>query len=425
MLVPGVLEQSSREMRNLNLDVLFLSAQYIDSGGKVVHSQILPDRLLVPDQAVPMLLNGTIGTAPWAKVFRRSFITAAGCQFAPFIYHQDNFFVLDAVANARRIASSSTLGYLSELTENSSLRPKARRYLHIHSVCKTLKYVEEIGTRHGLSPTDLAYFASWHYDNILMPSIKAFLDATGKVAITESDYEVFNERGAALGLFLGYAKAMQKAGRSSATWNPMRHLLPYAPKQEDRPLCSVIVAVYNQEANIARCLESILEQSLRSFEIVIVNDASTDHTLEICERFAESDARIKIFSLPANTGGCGAPRSYGIQMAAGAFITFVDSDDHVSRDFLLHGCASLIRHPDADIYQAATLLKDGNWRKILCSYDSFREFPGLEFFIAYMQGKHVYWNAQAKLYRTDFIRESKCYMPDYLFEDNVFLEGFK
>lgn len=94
-------------------------------------------------------------------------------------------------------------------------------------------------------------------------------------------------------------------------------------------LYSVIVPVYNSEKVIGRCIESILCQTLDDFELILVDDGSTDSSGEICDHYKEKDQRIKVIHI--KNSGVSAARNIGINHAIGKYIVFVDSDDYVSK----------------------------------------------------------------------------------------------
>lgn len=95
---------------------------------------------------------------------------------------------------------------------------------------------------------------------------------------------------------------------------------------------SVIVAVYNGEMYFERCLKSILAQSYRNMQIILVNDGSTDQTMALCETYKEKDSRI--ICIHKKNGGLSSARNAGLDIAEGEYIAFVDIDDYVSKDFL-------------------------------------------------------------------------------------------
>lgn len=98
----------------------------------------------------------------------------------------------------------------------------------------------------------------------------------------------------------------------------------------NQPLISVIVPVYNTKDYLSRCVESIIEQTYRCLDIILVDDGSTDGTAELCDCLAQRDERIKVFH--KNNGGASSARNLGIQMSKGDFLGFVDSDDFLETD---------------------------------------------------------------------------------------------
>lgn len=99
-----------------------------------------------------------------------------------------------------------------------------------------------------------------------------------------------------------------------------------------KPIVSVIIPVYNTSQYLDQCLESLVNQTLQDIEIICVNDASTDNSLQVLHLWAEKDERIKVIDSPENRRQGGA-RNIGIKAASGQYIGFVDSDDYVSVEF--------------------------------------------------------------------------------------------
>lgn len=97
-------------------------------------------------------------------------------------------------------------------------------------------------------------------------------------------------------------------------------------------MISVIVPVYNVERYLCECIDSILGQTYTDFELILVDDGSPDSCGEICDAYAEKDSRIRV--IHQENGGLSAARNAGLDMAQGAYVTFVDSDDIVHPDYL-------------------------------------------------------------------------------------------
>lgn len=102
--------------------------------------------------------------------------------------------------------------------------------------------------------------------------------------------------------------------------------------KETSPKISVIVPVYNVEKYLPRCIESILAQTFTNFEVLLIDDGSTDKSDEICEEFANLDKRVRVFH--KENGGVSSARNIGLDNALGTWIYFVDSDDLVCKDAL-------------------------------------------------------------------------------------------
>lgn len=95
---------------------------------------------------------------------------------------------------------------------------------------------------------------------------------------------------------------------------------------------SIIVPVYNVENELNRCIDSILIQSEEDFELILVDDGSTDRSGQICNDYGKKDRRIKV--IHKSNGGVSSARNLGLDIANGDYIVFVDSDDYVTEDYL-------------------------------------------------------------------------------------------
>lgn len=93
---------------------------------------------------------------------------------------------------------------------------------------------------------------------------------------------------------------------------------------------SIIVPIYNSENTIERCVNSLISQTLKEIEIILVNDGSNDNSLELINNFAQKDTRIKV--LDKNNKGVSSARNHGINNSEGKYIMFVDSDDYLEED---------------------------------------------------------------------------------------------
>lgn len=97
-------------------------------------------------------------------------------------------------------------------------------------------------------------------------------------------------------------------------------------------LISIIVPIYNEEKYIKRCIESIICQTYKNIEIILVDDGSKDNSLEICKKMAQADNRIKV--IQKENGGASSARNCGIKKSNGKYLTFVDADDWIEKDYI-------------------------------------------------------------------------------------------
>ncbi len=124
----------------------------------------------------------------------------------------------------------------------------------------------------------------------------------------------------------------------------------------ETPLVSVIVPVYNAEGTLHACVKSIIEQSYPNIEIILVNDGSSDDSLNVCHALAAGDERIRIVDKP--NSGVSASRNAGIENAQGKYLQFIDSDDYLSSDStrLMVECAE---QTECDLVMAEFYRVDG------------------------------------------------------------------
>lgn len=97
-------------------------------------------------------------------------------------------------------------------------------------------------------------------------------------------------------------------------------------------MVTVIIPIYNVEKYLSKCLESVINQTYRDLEIILIDDGSTDNSGKICDRYDQKDDRIKV--VHQTNGGLSAARNTGIDIATGQYITFIDSDDYVTENYI-------------------------------------------------------------------------------------------
>ncbi len=128
---------------------------------------------------------------------------------------------------------------------------------------------------------------------------------------------------------------------------------------------SIIIPIYNVEATLQRCLDSIISQDIPDSEMILVDDGSTDNSVQIAHNYANTYHFITCFH--KNNGGLSDARNYGIERARGEYITFVDSDDTVKPGTYVSLLQQLQQHPEYDILEYAVLQNPGCHNETLFS----------------------------------------------------------
>ena len=182
-------------------------------------------------------------------------------------------------------------------------------------------------------------------------------------------------------------------------------------------LISIIVPFYNVEQYIDRCIQSLITQTFRNIEILLVDDCSPDNTLEIGQKYAKTDSRIKILQYEKNRG-LGGARNYGIQNAKGEYVLFVDSDDYIKANTIEVLCAKAIQN-DLCVLEANYLKESEINSEVLPrkSYYSEKVFSGKEYWESIPIAPVVAWN---KFYRLSFLQENNIVFKLRKFEDVAF-----
>ena len=119
---------------------------------------------------------------------------------------------------------------------------------------------------------------------------------------------------------------------------------------ENKPLVSIIMPIYNAERYLKEAIESVLNQNYTNFELLLINDRSTDNSKDICEKYAEKYNKIVLLENNTENHGPGPTRNIGLDNATGDFIYFMDADDWIDKS-LLEICIDRMRETNADIVQ--------------------------------------------------------------------------
>lgn len=182
---------------------------------------------------------------------------------------------------------------------------------------------------------------------------------------------------------------------------------------------SIIVPIYNAQASIDRCIKSILNQSFGDFEVLLVDDGSTDRTFKICQQYAEMDSRISFYH--KNNGGVSSARNLGLREAKGEWITFVDSDDTINEHYLKHLYESASEEVSLVMSYPVLIYSDG--RRFTPIYES-NVYDKATFNNIFTNSElHKFTSPWAKLYKQSIINKYNIRFCEemHIGEDMVFL----
>lgn len=189
------------------------------------------------------------------------------------------------------------------------------------------------------------------------------------------------------------------------------------------PFVSVVIPVYNVEKYLKECVDSVLNQSYKNMEILLIDDGSTDSSPDICDYYCTIDDRVKCFH-KAN-GGPGSARNIGIRNAKGHFIYFLDSDDYIDHSLLSSVIPYMIEENlDLCFFSAEVLLEDGkkmgeNTYIRSCKYEPK---DGKSLFIQLRKNNEYIVSNCLFITRKDLIDRNHLLVPEGVFyEDNFFL----
>ncbi|NSB16579.1 glycosyltransferase family 2 protein [Clostridium beijerinckii] len=179
---------------------------------------------------------------------------------------------------------------------------------------------------------------------------------------------------------------------------------------------SIIVPVYNVEKYVEKCVKSLLNQTFKNYEIILIDDGSTDSSYEIIKKIEEDNDNVSVIT--QKNQGQGKARSEGIKQAKGEYLTFVDSDDWVSEDYLEKLYNSLKdNNADISVCNVAWVMEKSN-EIISFKAFNFSTLTSEEAINELLLDKSVNSYTWGKLYKKDiFIRNKVDFPPRMLYED--------
>ena len=172
-------------------------------------------------------------------------------------------------------------------------------------------------------------------------------------------------------------------------------------------MLSIIIPIYNSEKYVQRCLDSIVSQTNKNFEVILIDDGSTDDSANICKQYCSNNSNFKYFY--QKNGGPGAARNKGLRYSIGELISFIDPDDFVSSNYV----ETILRNMNSDLLFFSSIHQKLNSHDEVHSFNNNTNVT----FLSVLLEQHEYWDygyTWNKCFRKDIIASY-----NLLFNENI------
>ena len=188
------------------------------------------------------------------------------------------------------------------------------------------------------------------------------------------------------------------------------------------PVISIIIPVYNVEKWLNKCIDSILSQSYENFEVILVNDGSTDKSKDICDQYSKEDKRVKVFH--NKNKGLSYSRNFGVKKSNGKYVMFVDSDDFISDINIIDKFINILEKDKSDfIYTSYCRFNDENEEEITeilpidINNNHIKGKSGIEILSMLIEKNNYHHAAYLKICNRKFLIEN-----NLLFKEGIYHE---
>ena len=346
MLTPDALEELYNSAKNFNADVVYTGARYLytsekgaelklDKEGRIWQKKNIVEtqRLTVRDPHKLLenfLISGGVFWTPWTKFVRRQFLIENNIEFYEILSGGDYIWTVELLCCASRFVRIPKAFYIwrsdsetsvSRIKRNTEAQINTWNEAFVHSI---RALADVLNKRYLLrKKSTYAYFA---LKNFFEWCFERNVEARAKVN-PEKFYEILNnefgvsEFDMLAKFFFSVVDSQQKKIKE----------LELKDKKTGYPKISVVIPLYNAEKYIGECFDSILNQTFQDFEVIVVDDCSTDKSMEVVKSYVPKfNGRLRYSATKENSGGGGyVPRNIGINLARGEYICFVDADDFI------------------------------------------------------------------------------------------------
>lgn len=181
-------------------------------------------------------------------------------------------------------------------------------------------------------------------------------------------------------------------------------------------LISVIVPVYNVEQYLEKCVNSIINQTYKNLEIILVDDGATDSSGNMCDELARSDNRIKVYH--KENGGLSDARNYGVERATGDYIGFVDSDDYIDSE-MYEKLYEAIKKENVDVAECSLKVIYPGKIELFTDEKYYKVLGKTEYLEEYLTIKKIFGSVWTKLIKSD-VAKKLVFPKGKLYEDTYY-----
>ena len=246
-------------------------------------------------------------------------------------------------------------------------------------------------------------FTLWHYNNVFSENAKKKIVNLAKELYYDYNLEF----------------------RSPEYFYQKNEILTFLNITSKQPYISIVVPIYNNDKYLRECIESIITQTLKNIEVILVDDGSSDKSPQICDEYAEKDYRIKV--IHKKNAGMGAAYNSGIKAACGKYIGFVESDDYISSQMCeeLYNLAETnnvdVLKTDYNIFVGDGDKREFSYKKVVKNTNNYYNcLISPQYDIDVFKTDNVIWNG---LYKHSFIIDNNIHFNETLgasYQDNGF-----
>ena len=181
-------------------------------------------------------------------------------------------------------------------------------------------------------------------------------------------------------------------------------------------LISIIVPVYNVEKYLEKCVNSIVNQTYKNLEIILVDDGATDNSGKLCDKLAKIDNRIKVYH--KENGGLSDARNYGVERATGDYIGFVDSDDYIDSE--MYGkLYEAIKKENVDVAECNLKIIYPDREELFTEQNYYNVCTKQEYLEEYLKIEKIFGSACVRLIKSDVVKKLK-FPVGKLYEDTYY-----